>query len=88
MAGKQVVVKWKEKDRYSRILGDVYLDGAWINEDLVAEGWAWHFKRYSSDKDLAAAEVSARAKKVGVWCDASAVEPWEWRARVKSKERR
>ena len=29
--GKTVTVKWKEMDRYKRILGDVYLGKRWIN---------------------------------------------------------
>lgn len=32
---------------------------------MVEEGWAWHYKRYSRDADLAAAEVQAREKKAG-----------------------
>ena len=40
--GKDVKVEWMERDRYKRILGTIYLDGRWINKEMMAEGWAWH----------------------------------------------
>ena len=55
---QQVQVRWSGRDRYDRILGHVYLGEHWINHELVAEGWAWHYKRYSSDPELAAAEAA------------------------------
>ena len=59
---KQVEVTYSGKDRYGRIIGEIHLGERWINKELVAEGWAWHYKKYSSDKELAAAEVQARKK--------------------------
>ena len=54
-------------DRYKRILGDVYIGKRWINVELVSEGMAWHYKYYSKDKTMAAAEVKAKAAKLGIW---------------------
>ena len=45
---KEVVVKWSKKDRYGRILGDVYLGDRHINVEMVKDGLAWHFKQYSN----------------------------------------
>jgi len=28
--GKEVKVVWKKRDKYKRILGDIYLDGRWV----------------------------------------------------------
>ena len=58
--GKVVTVKWDEMDRCKRILGDVYIGKRWVNVELVSEGLAWHYKFYSKDKTMAAAEVKAR----------------------------
>ena len=57
---KDVLVIWKEKDRYDRILGDVYLGKRHINLEMVQEGMAWHYKQYSKDAALAEAEIAAR----------------------------
>ena len=65
--GKEVTVKWDEMDRYKRILGNVYIGKRWVNVELVSEGLAWHYKYYSKDKTMAAAETKARAAKLGIW---------------------
>ncbi len=67
------------KDRYGRTLGDIYLGERWINLEMVSEGYAWHYKAYSKDKKLAAAEVVARKGKKGLWADSDPVPPWEYR---------
>src|SRR5947207_2877932 len=36
--GKEVKVVWKERDRYKRILGDIYLGDRWINLEMVQDG--------------------------------------------------
>jgi len=41
---KEVVVRWSKKDRYGRILGDVYLGDRHINLEMVQDGLAWHYK--------------------------------------------
>lgn len=62
--GKTVRVVGNENDRYGRLLADIYVDaantqgecGAWFNKAIVASGFAWHYKKYSSDPDLGGAE--------------------------------
>jgi len=51
--GKTVRVEWTEKDKYRRTLGHIFIDDRWINKEMVEEGWAWHYKQYSDDEDLA-----------------------------------
>jgi micrococcal nuclease len=54
---------------------------------VVRAGRAWHFKKYSSDTTLAAAENEARAAKRGLWADEQEpFAPWEWRAKKKVNE--
>jgi endonuclease YncB( thermonuclease family) len=83
---KEVVVKWSKKDRYERILGDVYLGDRHINLEMVREGMAWHYKQYSKSKELAEAEDEARKAKKGLWADKSPEPPWEYRKREREKK--
>src|ERR1019366_6366161 len=76
---KEVVVKWKEKDRYGRVLGEIYLGDRHINLEMVQDGFAWHYKQYSKSKELAVAEDEARKAKKGLWADKEPVPPWEYR---------
>ena len=84
-AGKMVKVIIRDTDRYGRTIGDVFLVGESIslNERLVQEGWAWHYKQYSDDPTLAALEISAKNRKAGLWADPNPVAPWEWRKQLK-----
>ncbi|MGB0587873.1 MAG: thermonuclease family protein [Limisphaerales bacterium] len=77
--GKTVTVKWTEMDKYKRILGDIYFGKRWINQEMVQEGMAWHYKFFSKDATIAAAETKAKASKLGVWSQANPVAPWDFR---------
>jgi endonuclease YncB( thermonuclease family) len=77
--GKQVKCVESRKDRFGRTLANVYLGERWINLELVESGNAWHFTKYSGDKRLAAAEKEARAARKGLWQQANAIPPWEYR---------
>lgn len=85
VGGKDVVVRWKKKDRYGRILGDVHLDDRLINLEMVQEGLVWHYKQYSKSKELAEAEEEARRAKKGIWGDKSPEPPWEFRKKGREK---
>lgn len=75
-----LTIKYSSKDRNGRLIADVYTStGTWINLKLVEEGMAWHFKKYSTDKILAAAEIKARNQKIGLWVMSNAIAPWYWR---------
>ena len=84
--GKIVTVKWDEKDRYGRILGDVIYDGNQsLSRELLKAGLAWHYKQYSDDLDLAGLEFMARSAKKGLWADKNPIPPWEWRKLKRKK---
>jgi micrococcal nuclease len=78
---KEVVIRWTKKDRYGRIVGDVLVGERHINLEMVQDGLAWHYKRYSKSKELAEAEAEARRTKKGLWVDKQPVPPWEYRKR-------
>lgn len=87
--GKAVLVVHDKKDRYGRHVGKVTVDGADVNLEQIKAGLAWHYKAYEGEQPAedraayAAAELAARSARRGLWSEASAVPPWEWRHRKK-----
>jgi micrococcal nuclease len=77
--GKGCRVEKKGNDRYGRILGVLWIEQVNVNVLMVRKGYAWHFKKYSKDKELADAEEIARAEKLGLWSKGDPIAPWEWR---------
>jgi len=79
--GKQVLVLVKNKDRYGRTIGIVFLkDKRNVNELLLQAGRAWHFKKYDQDARWAAMEQLARRQRKGLWAAPNPIAPWDWRA--------
>ena len=75
--GRAVRVDDLGKDKYGRTLGIIRLGDKNINLELVREGWAWWYRQYAPrDRELAAAEESARNGKRGLWADRDPVPPW------------
>jgi endonuclease YncB( thermonuclease family) len=67
-------------DRNKRLLAEVILeDGRNLNKLLVEYGLAWHYKKYSKDKEYATIEDMARANKLGLWADSNSMNPEIWR---------
>lgn len=78
--GHTVSVREKGRDRYGRALAEIRLsDGRSLNRELVANGFAWHYKHYSNDLGLAEMEEIARKQKRGLWVDTRPIAPWEFR---------
>jgi endonuclease YncB( thermonuclease family) len=78
--GQLVQVIVRDQDRYGRTVADVRLPDGWrLNHEIVRGGYAWWFRRYSSDASLEAAESEARTARRGLWADARPIAPWEWR---------
>ena len=97
---KQATPKYEPHELdYGRTIGDVYfnsVEGAdippgatlpdWnINRELIQQGLAWHYKKYSSDINLEMDEITARQRKLGLWSDARHVAPWDWRKLSKAE---
>lgn len=82
---KTVSIKEGGNDRYGRLIGIIYLDslqeGISINEELISNGLAWHYKVYDKNPEWAKLEKEARAKKIGVWSLPNPIPPWEYRKR-------
>ena len=82
VAGKTVTVTYFQRDRYGRILGQVYApDGMNVNQFMVRVGAAWVYEQYNTDPVLPVLQNEARQQKRGLWSDADPVPPWIWRHR-------
>jgi endonuclease YncB( thermonuclease family) len=55
------------RDKYGRTLGHVYVGPLWVNLDMIASGFAWHYAEYNNEAELASAEV-AFVRKHFFWC--------------------
>jgi endonuclease YncB( thermonuclease family) len=79
--GKTVQIRTDGKrDKYKRMLATVFVDKKNMNEELVKAGLAWHYKQYSKKEAFAKLEMKARKKRVGLWGEGRAVEPWVFRS--------
>ncbi|WP_205771939.1 thermonuclease family protein [Mucilaginibacter terrenus] len=83
--GKYVKLVENNKDRYGRTVGQVLLeDGTNVNYSIVKNGYAWQYRAYSKDMELAMLEQSARQNRLGLWQDANPTPPWNFRRNEKA----
>jgi micrococcal nuclease len=78
--GKTAIIIEHGHDRYKRLIADLLVNNQNINYKMVELGMAWHFKKYSSDPQLAAIENLARKNRTGLWSMYSPTAPWDYRA--------
>lgn len=78
--GKEVKLVKMGTDRYGRTLGFIYLrNGTNVNLEMVKNGMAWQYEKYSKSAILKKAQASAKSMSVGLWRDLYPVAPWEFR---------
>lgn len=83
--GKQVLVEWRKRDRYRRLVGVVRAGDVDAGLQQVQAGLAWHYKAYEREQPLkerrlyADAETQARTAHKGLWADNSPQPPWHFR---------
>jgi len=78
--GQNVTVSVNQQDRYGRLIAVILNNNRQIvNQEMIKQGMAWHFKKYSNDPTYAKLELEARKHRVGLWKDAHPVAPWVWR---------
>ncbi len=63
-------------DRYKRLIATCYSGTLNLNAELVRQGWALAYRRYS--KDYVSAEMEAQEAMRGIWAGEFET-PWEWR---------
>jgi len=82
---EQVRVEKVTIDRYKRLVGRVYLGARNINAEMVADGAAWVYRKYSDDPGMLALEAQAREERKGLWAlpKSQRIPPWEWRRKTR-----
>ena len=89
--GRRAEADRRDTDRFGRAVGRLFCDGRDVGRLLIAEGLAWHFKRYERNQPLderdadSSAESAARDARVGLWSEADPIPPWEWRKAAKAE---
>lgn len=70
-----------DTDRYGRSIAMIYYDtdNKYLSAEIIKAGMGWHYKRYSTSKELANFETKARKEKIGLWVDNNPIDPSEWR---------
>ena len=84
---RQVDVEEVTIDRYRRLVGRVFLGGRNINAEMVEDGAAWVYRKYSDDPQLIRLESQAREQGRGLWAlqPDQRIPPWKWRKQQRSK---
>lgn len=72
---KIVRIEVANTDRYGRTVAKVWLGKSDIGLEMIRRGMAWHYRQYYDDVNYAKAEKNARAQRLGLWRDATPIEP-------------
>ena len=80
--GQVVTIRPQAIDRNGRTVAVVELaDGRDLGRELVGSGLAWHYIKYApADATLRRLQAEAKGERRGLWAEAGAVAPWDWRA--------
>jgi endonuclease YncB( thermonuclease family) len=70
-----------DTDRYGRSIAMIYYDtdNKYLSAEIIKAGMGWHYKRYSTSKELATFEDNAKRNKIGLWVDNNPINPSDWR---------
>lgn len=83
---QRVRIEVRDVDKYDRLVSVVWIGGREINKEMVAEGWAWAYRKYLDRphaSEYISAEEQARARRAGLWRDGNPQPPWEFRKAVR-----
>lgn len=78
--GKTVNIFSKgNKDRWGRLIAVVKIKDINLNKELVKNGLAMHYKKYSKDTTYDLLEKKAKSDKIGMWSQPNVIAPWRYR---------
>ena len=66
-----------EDDEFPMRLSDFALPT--VNDVMVKDGFAWHYKQFDNTQSYADAETAAREAKRGLWKDPAPIPPFMFR---------
>jgi micrococcal nuclease len=81
--GKRVRINPETKDQYGRTVAMVLINGVNLNEQIVANGHGWVFRKYCKEAycgDWLRIEEKAKSAGKGLWAKANPQAPWDYRA--------
>ncbi|GLI37558.1 thermonuclease family protein [Geobacter hydrogenophilus] len=86
VSNKSVRLEVMAIDKYRRAVSMVWLGDRKINREMVADGWAWAYRKYldRSNEYFLDDEGNARSEKRGIWQEADPEPPWEFRKRTRT----
>lgn len=82
---KRILINSYGKDRYGRLIGEVFVEGKNINVAQIKNGYAWHYKRHQKQQTIkqrliySRAQDEAKDKRLGIWQYDNPVPPWAYR---------
>jgi len=81
IAGTQVKLVEIDKDRYGRIVGEVYTaNNVNLNLEQVRAGKAAVYDAYCKKSEYKTVEQQAQSAKLGIWSESGLQQtPWDWR---------
>lgn len=79
VAGREILLVSAGRDKYSRLLGDLWDGDKWLNLEMVEGGHSWWYRKYSDSEELALAEQQAKQARRGLWQEETPQPPWEFR---------
>lgn len=79
VGNKVVSYKIISTDRYGRYIAKIFYDNKYLSEEIIKNGYGWHYKKYSKSKKLSDLEINAKKNKLGLWADKAPVEPYMFR---------
>ncbi len=82
---KQVTAHCNKVDKYKRQICVVLKDNRDVNLEMLKTGNAWYYEKFREEQNrkdqriYRKAEENARKKRRGIWIEATAIPPWEFR---------
>jgi len=77
--GQQIRVISTAVDDYGRLIAKVRVGEINVNYEQVRRGLAWEYSRFHGNHELVALQHEAQQAKRGLWAEAGAIEPSQWR---------
>lgn len=75
--GKTIEIWSFKTDKYNRLVGTIAtLDGEYLHLEILREGLAFHYRKYSNDELAHAAEAEAKFKMINLWNDSKFHQWW------------
>jgi micrococcal nuclease len=89
--GQAVQVRSIERDKYKRLVAEIFVNNRSVNLRMVQEGQAVVYRQYLKGCDrtkdqFLQAEANAKSQKLGFWNQSQSVMPWDFRRGKKTTQ--